>query len=280
MLSFWQQFPFHLDPVLFRAGFFALSWYALCALLGTVAAVIVLKRCTVLPQTLGKKNFEDLLLFLFFGTLLGARLGYVFFYNWPLYRADPASILLPFAMGEYIGIAGFSFYGGVLGAALALFFFARSRNQPFLLLTDAAVLAAPCISFFGRIGNFLNQELYGRTTTAVLGMRFPGESTLRHPSTLYEALGEGLLLFTALWYLRHRVRFQGEFTALFLIGYGSIRFFLEYFRTPDPQIGFLSFFGWPLTLGQVFSLGFLVLGVLLFWWARKRQYAILSGNFR
>jgi phosphatidylglycerol:prolipoprotein diacylglycerol transferase len=277
MLSFYQHLPLSLDPVLFQAGVFAIRWYAVLGLAGLFVSFLALRRLTGLEGALGTRAFEDLLLALFLGALLGAHLGYIFLYAGDRYLAAP-ELLLPFTEGHF-GLAGLSFHGGLAGAAVALFLFARRKKVSVLFLSDQAVLAAPLISFFGRIGNFLNQELYGRPTGSFVGVWFPGEPGRRHPSALYEAALEGALLFFLLLFFRKRVRFEGALTALYLAFYALLRFGVEFVRAPDPGVGPFIVFGAPLSLGQLLSLLLLLFSGLLFLFVRSEKRAILKGTF-
>jgi phosphatidylglycerol---prolipoprotein diacylglyceryl transferase len=210
----------------------------------------------------------DFLLFCFLGVIIGGRLGYVFFYNFSFYFSNPLAIISPFdfGTGELIGIYGMSYHGGLVGVIIATLIFIKKYKLNFWALTDFVIPAIPAGYFFGRIGNFLNGELYGRATRSWLGMYFPSSveaqdlasSQLRHPSQLYEAFLEGFLLFLFFWFWKNEKKLQGKFLALYLIGYAMARFFGEFFREPDAQIGFL--FG-NLTLGQLFSLGMFLAGL-------------------
>jgi phosphatidylglycerol:prolipoprotein diacylglycerol transferase len=201
---------------------------------------------------------QEFLCYVFIGLLVGARLGYIFFYQYPNladYIRNPLEI---FAVWH----GGMSFHGGLAGAVLAGLLFCRSRRLPFWEVADAVIVAAPAGLFFGRIGNFINGELYGRETDVPWAMIFPqGGPFPRHPSQLYEAILEGVVLFLILWKLRNRSMFPGALVPVFLCGYGSFRFLVEFFREPDPQLGiFLGI----VSMGQILSLFMVALGLLLF----------------
>jgi phosphatidylglycerol:prolipoprotein diacylglycerol transferase len=162
-----------------------------------------------------------------------------------------------------------SFHGGLVGIVVSGYIFTRKRTAPFLALADIGALSAPIGLMLGRIGNFINGELYGRVTTVPWGIVFPGGGDLpRHPSQLYESFAEGPLLFAILWWLRLRTRNDGEVLAAFLIGYGVIRFCVEFFREPDPQLGFLAGF---LTMGQILCIGMIAVGTGLAVYVRKKK---------
>lgn len=277
LLYFYQHLPEHLDPIAFTIGFFAVKWYSLMYLAAFAAVYFLLlwrakndfrdkKSQIFIPSTRDKyQNFIfDFLIYSFIGLLIGGRLGYVLFYNPDFFLEHPLNIILPydFASGEWLGIFGMSYHGGVLGILLAALFFARKNKLNFWALADFVVPAIPAGYFFGRLGNFLNGELYGRVTENFWGMYFPeGGAILRHPSQLYEAFFEGAALFVILWALRDKKSMKGNFLAMYLFGYGIFRFFLEFFREPDAQIGLL---GGGLTLGQIFSLAMIAFAVALF----------------
>lgn len=262
-MSWWQQIPEHLDPIAFTVGFFSVRWYALFFAAGFLAASAFIAR--------RRSEFSGFLLPVFLGALIGGRLGYVLFYAPAYFLESPLRIIMPYdAAYGWIGISGMSFHGGLIGAAVALAFFTWKRGG-FLSAADEFALAAPIALFFGRIGNFLNLELYGRLTDCPWGMAFPGVwpfGALRHPSTLYETALEGIALFVLLWTYRRRSRRPGEVAVLFLVGYSAFRFIAEYFREPDQQLGYLLF---GLSMGQWLSLALAVSGLAIFWWLRKRD---------
>lgn len=276
MIEWWQHIPEHINPIAFTVGFFSAHWYALCLLLGFLGAAGFFLWSTRAVQEQKKWDAYDLLLALAFGALLGGRIGFVLLYRPDVFLDDPLRIVSPydFASGQWTGISGMSFHGGLIGATLALFLCARRRRTSFFQVADVIALAVPIALFFGRIGNFLNQELYGRLTERAWGMYFPvaPAGALRHPSALYEALGEGVVLFCLLWWAKRRIRFSGGVSALFILGYGIIRFALEYFREPDA--GAPIFWG-TLTLGQVYSIPLVVIGAALFLWLREKSRGTL-----
>ena len=256
------SYPF-IDPVLVRIGPLELRWYGLMYLIGFIAGYFVIR--SELKRKGGPipvEASEDLLFYLIVGLLIGARLGYVLFYNLPAYEKAPWEIIA-FWHG------GMSFHGGLIGMIIVGWIFSRRRKAPFLELADIGALAAPIGLMLGRIGNFINGELYGRVTTLPWGIVFPGGGNMpRHPSQLYEALFEGPVLFGILWCLRTRVRRPGELLAAFLGLYGLFRFGIEFLREPDVQIGFIA--RW-FTMGQILCTCMIVASIALFIYVRSRK---------
>lgn len=276
MQAWWQHFPETINPIAFTVGFFSVHWYAMFFLMGFIAIFLFafwLERKGEAPCT--SEDAFDLLIFLFFAALIGARIGYVLLYHLDVFWAAPLAIVSPydFSRGVWTGLSGMSYHGGVVGVIIALYWFARKRNIPFWKIADFAALLAPAAIFFGRLGNFMNGELPGRITTKPWGMIFPNISpvgVLRHPSTLYEAFFEGVILFALLLLLRRRVRFDGALSCFYLGLYAVIRFGMEYFREPDPQLGF--FFG-LFSLGQILSFLMLCSSVVIFAWLKQENRA-------
>jgi phosphatidylglycerol:prolipoprotein diacylglycerol transferase len=265
ILGWWQNIPQHLDPIVFTAGSFSLRFYAVFFLLGFVAAYgLALARMKRGESPFPGKDVGDVSLWLFLGAILGARLGYGVLYD-PSLLAHPLSLVSPFdAAGTWTGISGMSYFGGATLVIVVAWFLARKRNIGFFTVTDFLVPLVPLAIFFGRLGNFFNLELVGKVTTVPWGMRFPSDAVgiLRHPSTLYEAVFEGLLLLVLFWSLRKKRLFPGALSSLYLIAYGTVRFFMEYFRESE------GFTLWGLerlvTPGQFFSSISIVIGMLLF----------------
>jgi phosphatidylglycerol:prolipoprotein diacylglycerol transferase len=201
-----------------------------------------------------------------FGVLIGGRLGYVLFYNLPYFLRHPLEIVLPFDFSigvRFVGLHGMSFHGGLVGVLIASWIYSKKHHIGFREIADLFAPVFPLGYTFGRIGNFINGELYGRVTEVPVGMMFPlaPDTRLRHPSQLYEALGEGVFLYLVLWWLRKAALPRGGMLAIYLIGYGTIRLFLEYFREPDAHLGFML----PnITRGQVLCMVMLLAGVVLY----------------
>lgn len=248
----------NINPVAFSLGPIHVHWYGLMYLFSFMLAwSLAIVRAKKLHLNWLRSEIEDLIFYAALGVILGGRLGYMLFYSNGAWLHDP---LLIFRVWE----GGMAFHGGVIGVGVALFLFAKKTKKTFLAVTDFTAPLVPLGLALGRIGNFLNAELWGRVTTAKWGMIFPNAGYMpRHPSQLYEALLEGIILFIVLWIYANKPRPEGRITALFLIGYAICRIIVEFFRQPDVQIGFLAF-GW-LTMGQLLSIPLLVLGVYLWW---------------
>ncbi len=261
-----------IDPVLLRFGPLEVRWYGLMYLVGFAIAYLIIKsefrrRGGPLPT----EAAGDMLFYLILGLMLGARIGYVIFYNFDVYLHQPWEI---FAVWR----GGMSFHGGMLGMILSGWIFARSRKVSFLELADIASLSVPLGLMAGRMGNFINGELYGRVTNVPWGIVFPGAGNLpRHPSQLYEAFFEGPVLFLILWSLRLRVSTNGVILASFIILYGFFRFLVEFFREPDVQLGYLCF---GLTMGQILCLLMMLGGTFLIFVLRKLANDAATGRTR
>jgi phosphatidylglycerol:prolipoprotein diacylglycerol transferase len=261
------------DPIaldLHRFGIpIAVHWYGLTYLVGFGLFLFLATRRTRLPQFAergwSRRDVEDLLFYGVLGTVIGGRLGYVLFYKPGYYGANPLEILA-------VWKGGMSFHGGLLGVIVAMALFARSRRWRFL---DVADLVAPCVptGFAAvRIGNFINGELWGRFCDPGLpwGMVFPqsGSPLPRHPSQIYQALLEGLLLFVVLWIYGKKRRGLGQVSGAFLFGYGVLRFVAEFFREPDSFLGLLAL---NMSMGQWLCVPMILAGIALWWWGRGRE---------
>ncbi|MFH1479467.1 MAG: prolipoprotein diacylglyceryl transferase [Candidatus Omnitrophota bacterium] len=268
----WQYIPFRIGPVAFTIGPIKVHWYGLMYLAGfLVIYLVVLFRLRKKEAAFSKDMALDFLSLAMLGALIGGRLGYVLFYDMAYFLENPLKIFLPFDISgglHYIGIYGMSYHGGLIGVIVVSILFCRKRDVDFWRFSDLIVPAIPLGYFFGRIGNFINGELYGRITNMPWGMYFPLDVTnsLRHPSQIYEAFFEGIFLFIILWSLRKIGSLKGKLFLLYIIGYGLVRFFIEFFREPDSNIGFiLDFF----TLGQIFCLFMILAGSILI--LRKKE---------
>lgn len=254
-----------LDPVAFTIGPLSARWYGLAYVAGFICAIAIM-------YVVGKRwkmrfNFDSLtivLLAAMIGVIVGGRLGYVLFYNFDMYAANPL-LILNFSRG------GMSFHGGFSGAIIAAVIASRIIKMPFLSLVDLAMIGVPIGLFFGRCANFVNGELWGAPTDLPWGVVFGGSagSEPRHPSQLYEAFFEGIVLFVILFALsRKQPPFpRGMYTGVFMLGYGICRFMVEFIREPDVQLGYL-WGGW-LTMGQVLSLPLILVGIALLVYAYK-----------
>lgn len=251
------------DPVAITLGPLSVRWYGLAYAVGFLVAWWLGRVQARRPWSrLEERDVDDLITWLVFGLVLGGRLGYVLFYNLPYYIHHPEAAL-------HIWEGGMSFHGGLLGVLAACWIFGKRRGIPFLAVGDFLAPLTPPGLFFGRLGNFVNGELWGRVTDGPWGMVFPSPSAgplPRHPSQLYEAGLEGLLLFIVLWLYGRKERPTGAVGGLFLLGYGACRFIVEFARQPDAQLGYLAF-GW-LTMGQVLCVPMILVGVWLMLRAR------------
>ena len=273
--NWWQHIPERLDPVIFQIGGFKLQYYGLMYVVAFVVTyVLVLHRLKREERSdVSKEQVQALITYMMLGVIVGGRLGYVLFYNFPYYLKHPLEIVLPFNFSkgiQFTGITGMSYHGGLICVILFAWLYTRKAGLNFLAMTDLFIPAIPLGYTFGRIGNFINGELYGRVTSVPFGMYFPQApgAQMRHPSQLYEALFEGLFLFGVLWTLRRIIKIPGALLALYLIGYGSVRFFIEYFRQPDDHLGFvlLSF-----SMGQLLCMAMIASGISLYGYFRYRE---------
>lgn len=245
----------HMSPEIVRIGPLAVRWYGVMYLIGFVSSyVLVAYQTRKKSPGLSREFLDSLYTFIVLGLIIGARLGYVLFYNPSFYIRNPLDI---FAVWE----GGMSFHGGLIGSVLAgIWCCKRSAKDPWRV-ADLVTATAPIGLGFGRLGNFINGELYGRVTDVPWAMVFPAGGPLpRHPSELYEFLLEGVVLFTLLWMLKDRIRTAGVLTSLFITLYGVFRFVVEFFREPDPQLGFIL---GPFTMGQILSATMVLTGVSL-----------------
>lgn len=254
-----------IDPVAIELGPLVIRWYALAYVAGILIGWRLAMRLVDQPGTpVRPQEVDDLIVWLTLGIILGGRIGYVLFYNFDVYIENPLAALR-------LWEGGMSFHGGLIGVSLAMILFARNRGIPLFALTDIVSAVVPIGLFFGRIANFINGELWGRPTTVSWAMIFPhdGSQLPRHPSQLYEAGLEGIVLFSLLMVLNARGirRHMGAMTGVFLIGYATARITVEFFREPDPQLGFLVFAS---TMGQLLSIPMALFGLWLLVSARKR----------
>jgi len=273
LLNTYQHIPEKLNPIAFDFGPIQISWYGIMYLIAfAVVYFLVRYRIKTEKLNISLETVQEFFPWAIVGLLLGARLGDVFIYDWGYFQNHMAQIFLPFDIFDhwkYIGIYGMSYFGGLVGIVIAFYIFCRIKRIPLVEFSDLFVPAVPLAYAFGRLGNFLNSELYGRITTKFWGMYFPTDifGQLRHPSQLYELFLEGILLFAILWPLRKYKFPVGYLTAFYLIGYGIARFVSEFFRQPDNNWFFLS-----LTIGQWFSAGIILLGIITIF--KKRGFKL------
>lgn len=258
-----MTFP-QIDPVAIALGPIKVHWYGLMYLLAFFFAWFLGRyRIKKGLFDISVQRFEDLLFYCILGVILGGRLGYVLFYKLSYYLSNPGQI---FAIWD----GGMSFHGGLIGVLLAMLWFGYKEKKTFFQISDFGAPLVPLGLAFGRIGNFINGELWGRPTESSWGMVFPHVDNLaRHPSQLYQMALEGFLLFIILWIFSSKKRPVGQVSAVFLIGYGFFRFIAEYAREPDDYLGLLSM---GFSMGQWLSLPMILAGIVLYFVSAKRSH--------
>ena len=261
-----MQYP-SIDPVALTVGPLQLHWYGLMYVFAFLAGWLLGRWRASRPwSTWTSAMVDDFVTWAMLGVILGARLGYVLFYDLSAYLADPVEIIR-------VWNGGMSFHGGLVGVVAASWLWGRKNGRTLLDILDFVAPLVPTGLFFGRIGNFINAELWGKVTDSPLGMIFPGAGSLpRHPSQLYEAGLEGVLTFVILWIYSSRPRPRGAVAGLFGVLYAVSRMTVEFFRVPDAQLGYL-FAGW-VTMGQILCLPLLAAGLWLLWRAYRPEAKI------
>ena len=251
------------DPVAFQIMSFEIRWYSLAYITGIIIGWLLCKKVLIQKSDINEK-FDDYITYLVIGIIIGGRLGYIIFYNFNYYINNFFDI---FKVWE----GGMSFHGGLIGIIVASILFSKKNNQDSFLYMDLVSLVAPIGIFFGRLANFINSELYGTPTDIPWAVTFIQVDNLsRHPSQLYEAILEGVILFIILMYFKNKdyLKKPGLISGLFLIFYSLFRFFIEFVRVPDEQLGYLIF---ELSMGQIISLIFFVIGIILFYFKNENK---------
>ena len=255
------MYTHNLDPVLFDFGFLVIRWYSLAYIFGILigwwlAKKIILKKFQNLNFNFDIKEFDNLITYIIISMLLGGRIGYVLFYNFGYYLSNPFDILK-------IWEGGMSFHGALIGVILGTYWFSIKKNIPTFFLLDIVSFVAPIGIFFGRVANFINGELVGKTTDVFWGVIFPNiDNNIRHPSQLYEAFFEGIVLFIIMNSILFRNNYKtGTCSYMFLIFYGIFRTFSEFFREPDSQVGYLFNL---ISMGMMLSFFMILAGVIIF----------------
>ena len=257
------------DPAAISLGPLEIRWYSLAYIAGILFTLFWLKKSNKESKFLSDEAYDNWMIWAVFSILLGGRVGYVLFYNFSFFLSNPLEI---FAFWH----GGMSFHGGLIGTIIGMWLFAKKYKIDFLRLTDVLAIAAPVGLFFGRIANFINLELYGRVTDSKFGMVFPNAGPLpRHPSQLYEAFLEGIILFAILFSLNKFTKINqksGILSGLLLVFYGLFRIIIENFREPDEQIGYIisANFLPQITMGQILSLPIIIFGFLVIYLPKKQ----------
>ena len=257
------MFTNNFDPVAFNIYSLEIRWYSLAYIIGIGIGWILCKKIFIKDPKINEK-FDDYITYIIIGIIVGGRLGYVTFYNFNYYINN---ILDIFKIWE----GGMSFHGGLVGVIFASVLFAKKNDQDSFLYMDLVALVAPIGIFFGRLANFINSELYGMPTEVSWSVTFVKiDNFTRHPSQLYEAILEGLILFLILLYFRKKnfLKKPGLVSALFLILYSVFRFIVEFFRVPDEQLGYLIL---NLSMGQIISIIFILFGIILFYFKNENK---------
>ena len=250
------MFTNNFDPVALQIFSLEIRWYSLAYITGILSGWLYCKKILITDKLLSNL-FDDFITYLIIGIILGGRLGYTLFYNLEYYLNNPIEIFM-------VWNGGMSFHGGLIGVIVGAFLFSKKHALNIFIILDLVSLSAPFGIFFGRIANFINSELYGRPTDMPWSVKFILiDHISRHPSQLYEAFFEGIILFLILghFYKKDYLKKPGQISALFIIFYSLFRFIIEFFRMPDPQIGYLFL---NFTLGQLISIIFLIFGLALF----------------
>ncbi|MCX5806213.1 MAG: prolipoprotein diacylglyceryl transferase [Proteobacteria bacterium] len=248
------QYP-DIDPVIIKVGPLAVRWYGLMYILGFVSSyLLVMYQIKKKALKIERAQIDDLYFYLILGLIVGARLGYICFYNLSFYLGNPLEVFV-------LWHGGMSFHGGLIGTFIAGYIVIKRKKLKFLTMLDLIVPTGPIGIGLGRLGNFINGELFGKPSDVPWAMIFPqGGNIARHPSQLYEAFFEGFVLFVVLWLYKDRKKRGGDVFALFLMLYGVFRFFCEFFREPDLQVGYI--FG-VVTMGQILCAIMLFTGLFL-----------------
>jgi len=277
MQEYWQNIYSNFEPVAFNLGPVSVHWYGIMYALALISAIFIAKWF-IKHDKLNISNdlFDSYIWWAEIGVILGARLGYIIFYdtNAMYYLTKPWQIFNPYVDGVYTGISGMSYHGALIGFLIASILFCRKNKISFWFITDIAVLGISAAYVFGRIGNFFNQELVGRVTDVPWGI-YVGES-LRHPSQLYEAILEGLVVFTILVYFRKSKTFDGQLALMYGVLYSAMRIIAEFFRQPDIQLGFI-YSDW-LTMGILQSSVVLLVSLVVYISLKRKESKVKIKN--
>mgnify|MGYP001287969695 CR=1 FL=1 len=274
--SWWNLIPTKFDGIAIQLGSFPIHWYGVMYLFAFATCYFVMWKINEKEKIgFNKEQFDSFATWIIAGILIGARLGYVFFYQPGYYLSHPLEIILPFRYTElgfqFTGISGMSYHGGLIVATIFGIIGIKKNKMPLWATVNLGFLAVPLGYSWGRFGNFINGELYGEVTTSSIGMIFPmaRDGLLHHPSQLYEMLFEGIILFTILFFLRKKSFFKNQMMSLYLIGYGTFRFFIEFFRKPDSHLMREDLFG--MSRGQTLCSLMIIGGIVLFIIIRNKE---------
>ncbi|PIW65350.1 MAG: prolipoprotein diacylglyceryl transferase [Candidatus Omnitrophica bacterium CG12_big_fil_rev_8_21_14_0_65_45_16] len=274
VIRWWQHLPEQIDPVFLKLGSLEIRYYGLMWVLAILTAYLLTHyRLRHDSPSFTRNQIDHAFSWMILGAILGGRLGYVLFYDFGYYLRHPLEIFLPLRTDgglQFAGIAGLSYHGGLIGVTAGLFYSCRKLKLNFWKFSGFLIPQIPAGYTFGRLGNFLNGELWGRATSIPWGMYFPNDMLhqLRHPSQLYEAFFEGVFLFVVFWSFRNKPLIKEKGLPFYLIGYGIVRFFIEFFREPDIHLGFVTGF---LTMGQLLCLGMIIIGII---------FVLMLGNLK
>jgi phosphatidylglycerol:prolipoprotein diacylglycerol transferase len=264
-MQWWQNIYTNFDPVAFNLFDISVHWYGIMYALALITAIMaahwIIKKDNL---DITKEQLDSYIIWVEIGVVLGARLGYILFYdpNTIYYLSQPWQIFNPFGSdGSFVGISGMSYHGAVAGFIIASYFWCRKNKISFWFMGDIAAIAVPLGYIFGRVGNFLNKELVGRATEQPWGIYVDG--VLRHPSALYEAVLEGVIVFAIIYAIRKYKQFDGQLGLLYVGLYSIMRIIAEFYRQPDQQLGFILNTQW-LTMGMLISFGFVVLAIVAY----------------
>jgi phosphatidylglycerol:prolipoprotein diacylglycerol transferase len=263
-MDYWNHIYDHFNPIAYQLGFISIHWYGVMYILALLISLWFAKWIIKKDKlNIEEERINSYFIWLEIGIILGARIGYVVFYDpyTSYYLTHPWQIFNPFsAEGEFRGIRGMSYHGAVIGASVATYLYSLKNPGNIYKILDLLALSVPVGFFFGRVGNFLNQELVGSVTTVPWGIYVHG--VLRHPSQLYEAILEGVLIAFVIYIYRKRKKFDGELIAIYGVLYGTTRFIVEFWREPDIQLGYL-YCNW-LTMGQLQSIIMIFFSIFLY----------------
>lgn len=265
----WSNIYDHFSPIAFKIFGFSVHWYGIMYVLALLMAYYVAKYFLIKDNVgISPKIFEDYFICAEVGVILGARIGFVLIYssNQMHYLTHPWDIFNPFVDGKFVGISGMSYHGAVVGFIIATYIFCKKHSVKIFKILDLLALSIPVGYFFGRIGNFLNKELVGRETSVPWAINVDG--TMRHPSQIYEAFLEGLVIFLILFFIRKKKKFDGELISIYVMLYAVARFICEFFRNPDLNMGYYLGF---LTMGQILSFIMFIIGLFLYIFLKSKS---------